>query len=384
MRIKKTEKINLHIYPSNIKHESRILKETETIARFCFVDKIFIIGIKEKGLRERETLDGKREIRRIPLGLKVLPSHSFFKLLKYFEWLSRVLINFKSRNIFLVNCHSLSVLLLGALFKLFRKSKLVYDTHELETEGAGVSGGRKMLSKIVEAILINYIDRLIVVSDSIADWYKNRYHLNKVYVVKNFPSRQKITNGNILKEKFDIKNNEILYMNHGALGEGRGIDILLDVFSQIDKRKHIIFMGYGRAEKRIREYEKKFPNIHFQPAVEPEDVINYIGGADVGISLIENTCLSYFYSLPNKLFECLLSGLPVIVSDFPEMGKVIDENNCGWKVTVDEKSVRRLVEKISKEDIEEKKKATFKCRDKFVWENESKKLLKVYEDLFKE
>lgn len=375
-------KINLHIYPSNIRHESRILKETETIVNSGLMDKVFILGIWEEGAREREKLDIKREIWRVPLKLKFLPSTSFFKLLKYTEWMLKILLNFKRENVILVNCHSLPVLPLGLLFKLSKKSKLVYDTHELETEGARVSKIRKIPFKIAERILINYVDILIVVSDSIAEWYKNRHNLNNIYIVRNFPYRQKIKQNDILKRKFDIKEDEILYINQGALGEGRGNNILLNVFSRIDSKKHIVFMGYGGLEGKIKEYEKKYRNIHFQPAVKPEEVIYYTTGADVGISLIENICLSYFYSLPNKLFEYLLSGLPVIISDFPEMGKVIDENNCGWKVTVDEKSVRRLVEKISKEDIEEKKKNTFKCQDKFVWENESKKLLKVYEGLF--
>ncbi len=382
--MKEFKKINIHIYPSNIRHESRILKETKSIGDSGLVDKIFIIGMGGKDFKEFEHLDKKRTVWLIPFKIGGLPDYGFWRIFKYLEWMSKILIGLRKEKISLVTCHSLPVLPLGILFKIFKKSKVVYDAHELETEGAGVSKIRKIPSKIIERILINYVDSIIVVSDSIAEWYKNKYNLKKVYVVKNFPRRQKIKQNNILKRKFNIKEDEILFINQGVLGEGRGTEILLSVFSKLNPKKHIVFMGYGGLENEIKEYEKKFSNIHFSPAVKPEEVIDYTAGTDVGVHLAENICLSYFYSLPNKIFEYILSGIPIIVSNFPEMAKIVDENNCGWKVSVDKKSLRQLVEKISKEDIEKKKKNTLNCRDKFIWEEEGKKLVKIYEKLLRD
>jgi hypothetical protein len=52
-------------------------------------------------------------------------------------------------------------------------------------------------------------------------------------------------------------------------------------------------------------------------------------GADVGIYLIENSCLNHYYSRPNKIFQYLFSSLPLVVSDFAEIGKIVDESNRG-------------------------------------------------------
>ena len=185
---------------------------------------------------------------------------------------------------------------------------------------------------------------------------------------------------NVLKEKCTIRDDEILFIYQGLLDNGRGIKILLSAFSKVDRKKHIVFMGYGILENVIKEYENNFSNIHFQPAVKPDKVIIYTKSADVGISLIENTCLSYQYSLPNKMFEYILSGLPLIVSDFPDMGEIIDNYKCGWKIVINEESIIELIENISRESVEEKRNNVLKCRDIFDWRKEEKNLLKAYYD----
>jgi len=368
------------MYPSSMKHETRILKITKSLADSGMFNKIYIVGIGESNLKEHEKLDSQREVWRVPLKSHNFSNKSLGKIIKYTEWQLRVFFRFKKKNITFVNCHCLSTLPIGFFFKLFVKSKLVYDTHELETEVIESVGIRKKINKVIEKIFIQFADVIFVVSDSIANWYKNQYNLKEVYVIRNVPYRHssKIDNSDVLKAKFNIQDDEILFIYQGLLSEGRGIEILLNVFSKVDEKRHIVFMGKGFSENLIRKNEDDFPNIHFHPAVTPEDVILYTKSADVGISLIENVCLSYFYSLPNKIFEYILSGLPIIVSEFPDMGKIVDEYKCGWKISVDEKSVIDLIKNISKEDIQEKRNYALNCKDKFGWDQEEEKLLKVY------
>lgn len=375
--------INLHICWANIKYETRILKETRTLADSALVDKVLIVGIWEGGVKEHEELDSRREVWRVPLGTRYLPNGDFWKALKYIEWMVRVFVRFKREHITLVNCHSLPVLPLGMFFKMFVGSKVVYDAHELETEVCGMSGIRRILSKLLERLLIYRVDIVVVVSNSIARWYKNQYNLEEVHVIKNVPyeKHSKGEHSNILKERFSIQDDEILFIYQGVLGKSRGIEILLNVFSQVDKKKHIVFMGYGILESMVKKYESQFSNIHFQPAVRPEEVFKYTSSADIGVHLLENNCLNHFYSLPNKFFEYVFGGLPLIVSDFPDMGEIIDDYECGWKVSADEKSVADLIENISKEDIREKRSNVLKCRDNFSWDKEERKLLKIYRNL---
>jgi glycosyltransferase involved in cell wall biosynthesis len=377
--------VNLHVFLSDFKHESRVLRETKSIVDSGLIDKIFIAGLWERGVKELEGIDNKRAVWRIPLKTRNLPKDLFSQIIKYIEWAGKIFFRFRKEHITHINCHGLSSLPIGALFKLFKKSKLIYDPHELETEANGLSGIRKKFSKLLERLLISYSDSIIVVSNSIAEWYKSKYSMKKVHVVKNVPYNynyeiQSICS-NVLKEKFGIKGDEILFIYQGGLSKGRGIQIILDAFARVNAKRHVVFMGRGPLEEVIMEYEKNFSNIHLHVAVKPEEVLRYTSSADIGVSLIENTCLSYYYSLPNKVFEYLLSGLPMIVSDFPEMGKFVDENNCGWKVTVDSEALLKLIERLSYEDIFEKKNKVLKCKDNYGWHKEEETLLKIYKSM---
>ena len=377
-------KANLHVYQSSFRHESRILKETRSICKCGLFDKVYIAAIWEPGLKEKEHLDVRREVWRVRLKTRYLPSGSFWKAIRFIEWLIRIFLRFRRQRIALINCHSLLILPLGIVFKHFLRSKLVYDTHELETETTAMSKLRKRFSKMIERLLVHKADAVVVVSNSIAEWYRKEYGLKDVKVIRNVPERKSVKSSKSigLRKKFNIHNDEILYICQGALDEDRGIEILLHVFSGLNGGKHIVFMGYGSLEDRIKEYGTKSPNIHFQPAVRPDEVLAYASSADVGISLIENTCLSYLYSLPNKVFEYIMSGLPIIVSDFPDMGQVVDNYKCGWKVSVNEASVRELIGNMSKEEIKMKRESVIRCKNDFDWQKEEEELARVYEKLW--
>lgn len=384
------DNINLHFYPSSIKNESRIFKETETLSGSELIKKIVIVGIKEKNTEQEEKIDKKRKIYRISLITNFLPNNHIFKTLKYGEWILKTFFKFRKSFPIVVNCHSLSTLPLGILFKTFAKSKIIYDAHELETETSRTIGIKKILAKRLEKLLIFQVNSIIVVNDSIAKWYKNQYNLRNIHVIKNVPKKQLINlkkKSNILKNKFNIKKDEILFIYQGLLSKGRGIEIILSIFSKGEKNKHIVFMGYGSLKNVIKKYSEKYINIHFCPTVKVSQILDYTRGADIGLSLIEKTSLSYFYSLPNKIFEYMSSGLPVIASNFPEMKKIIEKNNCG--ICVDPKSpekITKAIEHLIKNPNEAKKMGENGQRavlNKYNWEKESKKLLKVYEELTK-
>lgn len=374
---------NVHIYQSDFTHESRILKETKSLVDSGLIDEIIVVAIWRHGLEVNEVLDRKRHIWRVRPRTRIIATGNLLKALSIIEWLLRVFWRFRNQQINVINCHSLVVLPLGVLFKAFYKSILVYDAHELETESYGSKGVRKRIAKALERYCITHVDALIVVSDSIADWYKKEYRLKRIYVIRNVPyhGRDVVKNDNRIKKMHHIRDDEIAFICQGTLDKGRGIEILLKVFSMVEKSRHIIFMGYGALVNMVKEYETRFSNIHFQPAVAPDEVIFFAEGADVGISLIENTCLSYFYSLPNKVFEYIMSGLPIIVSDFPDMGQIVDRYGCGWRVRVDEKSVLELIINIQKRDILEKRRNSLNCRKHFCWEREEKKIVRLYEEL---
>jgi glycosyltransferase involved in cell wall biosynthesis len=106
-----------------------------------------------------------------------------------------------------------------------------------------------------------------------------------------------------------------------------------------------------------------------------------VSSADVGLSIIENICLSYYFCLPNKIFEYLSCGLPVIVSDFPEMAKIISDHKCGWKVTPEQSAIESLIDSIGWNEIDEMKKNSHVAGKSFDWRFEEPILIDMYRNL---
>lgn len=360
-----------------------MLKESKSLGRVQYIDKIYIGAMKDAETEERETLDSKTSVWRVPVKMRILKKGAAANFLKMGEWTARLLWGFRREPIALVQCHSLMCLPICVLFKILKGSKLVYDCHELETERASGSASLRKVEKIVEAILIRFVDYTIVVSDSIERWYRDRYRLRNIRVIINVPYRSaaRPVQSNILRDHFNIPFGDTIFIYQGLLSGARGIEILLRVFSALPFQKHIVFMGYGELKEEIQDHERRFPNIHFLPAVPPDRVTDYTAGADIGISLIEDVCLSYYYCLPNKVFEYILAGLPVIVSDFPDMAAVIDEYQCGWKTPVNEVGVADLINHLTPAAILEKRERALASYEKFSWEDEELKLINIYDEL---
>jgi glycosyltransferase involved in cell wall biosynthesis len=292
----------------------------------------------------------------------------------------RIACKFFREPVLCVNCHSLSVLILGVFFKRLRHVKVIYDTHELETETQLTTGIRRPLAKLLERGLIRHVNATIVVNDSIAEWYQRKYQLANVHTVRNIPDTRMmdLSAPYDLRDRFDIPAEGILYIYNGILAEGRGIDILMKVFSQLGMTSHIVFMGFGPFEAWIKDCCQRYGNIHFHPAVKPNEIIAYTRTADIGVSLIEDVSLSYRYCLPNKVFEYILGGLPILVSDLPEMGRLVKRYECGWKVAADEKALMAAIAGISTGEMRQKRANVLQCQKHFSWSQEEKKLFSVY------
>lgn len=370
--------INLHVYPSTFKNESRILKETRSLLDLNLVDDILLVGIWKEGFAFEEKIDDRRRIIRIKVPLiSKIGILNFF--INYFLFQILVIRKFRKTEFNLINCHSLSVLGIGNYFKTFRKIPLIYDAHELETEVEGARGIKKTIGKFLESIYIRHVDELIVVSNSIEGWYKTKYPKLQISTVRNVPYYFELNSkSNLLREKFRIGTGQIVFIYQGLLSPSRGVDIICDTFTQVSDKYHIVFMGMGEMVDEIKELENRYGNIHFLPAVPPSEIHLYTSSADVGIHLIQNTCLNHFYCSPNKIFEYLLYGIPQIISNFPDMMRVLDNDKCGWGIEPNTEQLKGTIDSITPLLVEEKKRNVLQERKKWGWHIEEMELEKVY------
>lgn len=344
-------------------------------------DRVIIGGIWAPGLKEREQQSTKIEVVRIRTILDRHRGNPVFKLLATLIFNVKSYFLFKKYPVKYLNCHSLWVLPLCVAIKKATGATLIYDAHELETEREGLVGYPQKFAKWLERRLIKHADKIIVVGDFIGNWYRSNYGIDNVYVVRNIPLQQYRVCGKprLLKEFLQIPKDEILFIYQGVLSDARGVDVLLEVFSRAGKGKHIVFMGYGSAEGKIQEAAARFPNIHFHPPVKLADLTRYTASADVGVFFIERkTSLSYRFCMPNKFFEYMYAGIPILISDFPEMNSIISTHNTGWQVASNAAALSEFINNLTPEAIINKKPDTEFFSQHFSWEKEAVQLKQVF------
>ena len=111
-------------------------------------------------------------------------------------------------------------------------------------------------------------------------------------------------------------------------------------------------------------------------------MLDYTVSADVGLSLIENSCLSYYYCLPNKVFEYAMAGLPVIVSGLYEMRRIVEAYGIGAVMESEtEAGLRSAMERIEAIGPQTLRRNLARFAETFNWEAQEKVLLDVYRRL---
>lgn len=149
----------------------------------------------------------------------------------------------------------------------------------------------------------------------------------------------------------------------------------------------LVFLGGGALKEalrtRVRE-QKMAQRVFFLDPVPPEELLNITSSADVGISLLEDTCLNHRYALPNKLFEYLMAGVPVLGSKLPEMEGVLVPHQAGWVVDPDDVAALSSTMQTLVDNPAARKQAAQRTRavfETFSWEKASKVFCDVYKTL---
>jgi len=280
----------------------------------------------------------------------------------------------------MVNVHSLALLPLGAWLKIRFGAKLVYDTHELETEVHGLRGLRKKLAKAIERVLIRFVDLTIVVGWEIEKWYRNEYRLDSLVTVLNCPLYQAVQKSCLLRNEFNILDRQKIVLYQGGISNSRGVELLLKAFESIGGDRYVmIFMGYGELEEPIKNAATRCPCIRYKPAVLPSEVLRYTASADIGIVATEDSCLSHHYCLPNKLFEYIMARVPVIVSNLPEIRNIVNTYGIGavmrdW----DAESLFLALDKIEKMNAVDLDRNLHDAAKEFSWNSQEEVMVLAY------
>ena len=271
--------------------------------------------------------------------------------------------------------NDLDALLPNVLIANKLKIPLVFDSHEIFTEMPAIKGRfTQKIWRFLERQLVPKMRYMMTESASYAHWFSEKYGVSPV-VVRNIP--KKISDG------FQIPQNHpkiILYQ--GAINQSRGIPHAILAMKYLD---YVIFKIAGSGPK-VQEYkdfvkvEKLENKVEFLGKLLPTELRKVTRTADVAISLEENGGMSYFYSLPNKVADCIQACVPLVMINFPEMIRIYNEFKVG-----------EIVENHDPHNIAEKLRTVLqngrlhyqqeleKAAQVLCWENEEPKILALIE-----
>jgi glycosyltransferase involved in cell wall biosynthesis len=365
---------------NNFKNDSRVLKESMSLSNAGF--EIEVIAHNDKGFEKEEIVEGITVKRVSYLDRK--KATTLDKAIAYFKYIVAALR--ETKNVDFIHCNDLNTLPIGYIAKkiLRRKTKIVYDAHEYETELDNVTGFPKKISKIAERILIKSADRVITVSDSIAKEYKRLYpKIELPELILNCPPKTNIQNRDIFRKTFNLAEDTTIFLFQGNLCQGRGIETTIDAFRlSPNKRNVIVIMGYGVLEDEIKRIADTESNVFFHEAVPQLELLKYTSSADFGILFYENSCLNHYYCSPNKMFEYIMAEIPVIISDLYEMKKIINKYKVG--LIAEDTSAEgflKTIEEANQLDRQEIKSNLLIAKELFNWEIQEKKLIELYKTL---
>jgi len=371
----------LSIVLNDFKNDSRVLKENISLQNAGY--EVKVVALHEEGLKEFEEIQNIT-VHRIKLKSRTWSKNKAIQLVKYFEFCYRVITEYKNSDI--LHCNDLNTLPIGTIVKKFfnKNVKIVYDAHEYEiNDKPDESKYRIKIKYFIEKKLIKYADAVLTVSDAIANEYAQLYRIPKPMLILNTPPYKSIDKKDIFRKVFNISQDKMIFLYQGGLSNGRGIEILLDTFkNNNDGKTLIVFMGSGPLEKDVIAASKEYKNIYFHKAVSSDVLLNYTCSADFGILFYENNCLNHYLCSPNKMFEYLMSEIPVIVSNLYEMKRLVEEKNIGVVAKYNTSDgLTEAIQKAIELDKIELNKNILKVKEIYNWEEQEKVLLKVYGEL---
>ncbi|HCA82648.1 MAG TPA: glycosyltransferase [Flavobacteriales bacterium] len=305
--------------------------------------------------------------------------YAFFNLRLFFRLL------FSKSDIIVSN--DLDTLLACRMASRLKRIPLVYDTHEYFTEVPELVNRprvRRIWERIEERIFPK-LEHIITVNESIADMYHKKYG-KTIHVVRNIPS---IKTGNEKKSRQELhlpEDKTILIIQGAGINIDRGNEEMVMAMEHLSNCL-LLIIGNGDVVEDLKKLSQQLQlqdRILFFPRMEYSELMQYTRNSDIGITLDKDSNLNYKFSLPNKLFDFIHAGIPVLASDLPEVKRITLGYKTGHIVSShDPKTIAAAIKKMMDDpkEMEAMRNNTKTAALDLTWEKECETLNKIYRAL---
>jgi glycosyltransferase involved in cell wall biosynthesis len=281
---------------------------------------------------------------------------------------------------------------LDTLWANYRAAKiknipLIYDSHEIfcEVPELQKTPMKKRIWERLEKRLVPKLKHCITVNQSIADYFHKKY--GAVFsVVRNIPEPHQNFIPGSRKELGIPENEKIILLQGAGINIDRGAEELVQAMAHLNA--HLFIIGGGDVFPKLKGLIRQLnlgQKITIKDKISKAELMHYTYNADIGISIDKDTNLNYHFSLPNKIFDYIQAGLPILASNLPEIKNIISRYNIGCIIENHEPEhvAAKLNFMLNSPEYPVWKENTRKAAAENSWENEKKHLVSVLETLDK-
>ncbi len=349
------------------------------------------LALSRKGLKV--TLVGRKLKSSLPLNNR---DYTVRRFRLCFETGPFFYLAYNIRLFFFLLSHKVDILVANDLDTLpanfciaaIKGATLYYDSHEYFTGVPELTRRPRVQAiwKWMEKRMLPKLQHVYTVNESIADLYHKEYGIHPA-VIRNLPIREEKPAPNKTRNELGLPAGKKLLLFQGAgINIQRGAEEMVQAMKFLDDFI-LVFIGSGDV---IPDLKNEVERLHLQekvfffPKLPLEELRQYTRLADLGLSLDKDTNINYRFSLPNKLFDYIQAGVPVLASDLPEIRKVMETYNIGRLFSShDPEKIASIILEMFKDSsqlVQWKENLKFAAED-LCWEKEEKRLLEVFKEV---
>jgi len=302
----------------------------------------------------------------------------------YAEYNIRLFFFLLTRPAGLLVSNDLDTLLPNYLVHLLKRTPIVFDSHEYFTATPELVDRPKVQKvwKWIERKIVPRLKDCITVNNSIAKLFFEEYGV-KFNVVRNIPRRREgipIPTRSELGLPLDKK---IVLLQGSGINVQRGAEEAVEAMQFLDNTLLLIVGGGDVLEilKRMVTEKGLQEKVSFVPRQTPEKLAGYTANADIGLTIDKDTNINYRFSLPNKLFDYMYAGVPVLATPLVELKSIIEHYNIGTFIPDHEpKHIAKTIEDMLNDEdrLALYRKNTKLASDELNWETERQVLIKIF------
>ncbi len=370
------KKVHLSV-TNDVFTDQRVNKMAQTLHAMGF--EVYITGVRRKDSKAFSPLYAR--VKRISMMF-----HR--KFMFYAEYNLKLFFYLLFKRFDLLVSNDLDTLLPNHLVAFFKRKPLVYDAHEYFT-GTPEVVSRPLVQRFwknLEKFLFPRQKTIITVNHSMATLYGNEYG-KKLHVVRNFP-RYKAPRGSIPADELSLPpDKDIILLQGSGINIDRGGEELVMAMRPEYGLKHVLLLIIGSGDvipklKSMAGKEGLNNRVWFLDKMSPEELHEYTIHAKIGASLDKGSNLNYRYSLPNKLFDYMMAGVPQLTTRLPEIEAIVTKYNTGMLIrNHDPAHIAQCIRDMlsDRDRWNTWHLNSLKAAKELCWENEEKIVRKIYD-----